>query len=364
MKVSVKFFEKFFTILLVAGWTFLSFQARAATLTDVSIILSDDTPMVSSNHTVSFKVATDSALKQIDFRWRKSVSDSTKPGNMDLTSASGAIVSGLNSELWSFNNSSSSSGILRMTSVDGEELTAGDQINFIFSDITNPEIGDCTTTGAIFDECYVDFTTYSDAGITIVDSGGISYTIRDIPEVTFSISGVAENTVTNGITTSIATSFNQINYGNLKMREARYAAQELYVKTTAPNGYVVKMKLDGYMQGLMPNNKIDPFAATNASWTTPQLWSHPYGTEANTDSGWIGANSSDHRIDDILGSGTNWTSGAGKFGPVSSTSHIVMASPGKDYGTSAYVTYAIEVNQYQPVDSYAGIIVYNVMPTY
>lgn len=352
-----KFFEKFFTILLV-GWIFLVLPAQAATLTDMTISLSTDAPKVSSNHTISFKVATTAKLKQIDFRWRKSVADSNKPGNLSLTSASGTIVSGLDTGLWSFDNASASTGTLKMTSVDGEDTTTGDQVNFIFSNITNAEIGDCTTTGTIYDQCYIDFATYSDAGITLVDSGMISYTIQDIPSVSFSVSGVSANTTTNGITTSVSTTYDRIDFGNLKIREVKYAAQELYMKTTAPNGYVVKMKLDGYLQGLMPNNKIDPFADTNVSWDTPQNWNHPYGTEANTDSGWVGANTSDQRV------GTNWANGANKFGPVSSTAHNVMLSTSKDYGTSAYVTYAIEVNQYQPVDSYAGSIVYEVIPTY
>ena len=143
-------------------------------------------------------------------------------------------------------------------------------------------------------------------------------------------------------------------------------AQKLHVKTTAPHGYLVTMKLDGYIQGLDPNNQITPFLPVNGAWNSPQEWVSPEG-DTNSGSGWVGANTSDRRIDQYLSLTNIWSAGngAGKFGPVSSTAHPVMYSNTRDRsGTDVYVTYGIEANENQLPDAYAGIVQYNLLATY
>jgi hypothetical protein len=41
-----------------------------------------------------------------------------------------------------------------------------------------------------------------------------------------------------------------------------------------------------------------------------------------------------------------------------------MESTDVDAGTDAYVTYAMEINDRQPTDTYIGTLVYNVTATY
>lgn len=176
-------------------------------------------------------------------------------------------------------------------------------------------------------------------------------------QIEFTIEGVSSGATNNGVTTTSETTYNRVDFGKLDFGEPEYAAQKLTIKCNAVHGYTVKVKLDGYIQGLYPANKIDPFGATNVSWETPQSWVGPDGDTPNSDTGWIGANTSDMRV-------SGWSSTSGKFGPISSTAHTVMYHNDQDSGTSAYVSYAMEVNQLQPPDSYAGELIYSVVPTY
>jgi hypothetical protein len=202
---------------------------------------------------------------------------------------------------------------------------------------------------AIFDQVKIRKYTATEPAVTV---------LAEPASLSFTVDGVASGETHNGITTSIGTQYDEINFGNLQMNDPKFAAQKLTVSTTAANGYRVYVKIDGYLQGLMPANKIDPFAALNASWTAPQVWSSPTGTENNSDSGWVGANTSDMRV-------VGWASASGKFGPLSSTNHVVMqSSSSDDVGTSIYVSYGIEVNGYQPADRYMGQIIYSIVPTY
>lgn len=174
-------------------------------------------------------------------------------------------------------------------------------------------------------------------------------------ELSFSISAVGANTVTNAITTSVASSTYALPFSNLTLNTPKYAAHSLYVSTNASGGYLVTAQLLNYMQGLYPGNNIDPFVAP---WSNPTTWTEPTGTTPNDNTGWIGANTSDSRV-------ANWQTGtAEKFGGLTSSAVTVMSSSGADAGTTAYVTYAVEVNTYQPSDLYTGSIVYNIVPIY
>jgi hypothetical protein len=177
------------------------------------------------------------------------------------------------------------------------------------------------------------------------------------PSLSLSIEGVGAGTITNGVSTTIASEYNTLPFGHLSVNTPKYVAHKLTVSSNSNYGYTVSMLLVNYMQGNNPLNDIDPFAATNVTWNTPQVWSSPTGSIPNVNTGWIGGNTSDTRI-------SGWGDGAGKFGPVSTLAYNVMYSSVADSGTSAYVTYVMETNVFQPPDLYSGILIYNLLPTY
>lgn len=339
---------------------------KAGDLTDMSISLADQRPNNTTNVTVNFKPATTNTLKRINFYFVRATDNSNEPVTQDLTGVSLSSVSGLTWGNWNLDTSGSSNGSLYLKYTDGEQVNSGTSVSVTFASMHMAELGDCTVNDMIYDNCWVNIITYSDDGNTIVDNGGVGYMIQDTPELTFNITGVASDVIVNGITTTKASNYNEIDFGVLNINTPVFMSHKLFVKTTAPHGYVVTMKLDGYIQGLDPNNQITPFLPTNGAWNSPQEWESPEG-DTNSDSGWIGANITDGRVDDYLNLYQIWSAGngSGKFGPVSSTAHPVMYSGERDRdGSEEYTTFGIEVNENQLPDSYAGTLIYNIFVTY
>ncbi|MEI6498714.1 MAG: hypothetical protein WCO23_02000 [bacterium] len=343
-----------------------NYTIHAGELSDMSATIDPVNPLTTSSHTISFTPNTTKKIKQIDFQYGKKTGNELKPASLRLTSAELSIDDGLTPSLWALDALSAGTGLLKLASVEGQDLGPSNPISITFTGIYNPEIGECSSSHSLMDSCAIFIKTYSDAGTLLTDYGQVNYEMRDDVSLSFAIEGVSSGVATNGMTTTTATDSDMINFGRLDMLTPKLAAQKLTISTTAPNGYRVSVKTDGYLQGLFPANKIDPFGDYNVAWNAPKVWTHPWGTEPNSDTAWFGANTSDARIDSCLGLYNVWSNGYGsaKYGPISTTRHAVMCSEQKDYGTSAYVTYNIEVSEIQPPDTYIGTIVYDVLPVY
>lgn len=189
---------------------------------------------------------------------------------------------------------------------------------------------------------------------TVATNSWLIIRLEEYPMLSFTLAGVAADTLTNGITTTMASAVDELDFGFLTYGQPKYLAHQLTVVTNASEGYEVTVRLINYVQGGYPANNIDPFPAT---WGSPQTWYEPDGTTANQNTGWIGANTSDTRV-------TGWSDGSGKFGPLDNVSRLVMYSSTLDDGSSHYVTYAMEVNNHQPTDLYVGGLQYSVLPIY
>ncbi len=194
----------------------------------------------------------------------------------------------------------------------------------------------------------------SASGTTTLTSSRLIIILHAYPELTFKVEGVPGNTATNGITTTGNSQATSLAFGALQPATVQYLAHKLTARTTASSGYSVTTKFLYTLQGNYPANQIVDFPHT---WNESHSWYTPTGTSPNVNTGWFGANTSDTRV-------PNWSNASGKFGSVGTTSQKVMQSAGIDSGTSAYVTYALEINSRQPTDTYSGTIVYNITAIY
>lgn len=192
-----------------------------------------------------------------------------------------------------------------------------------------------------------------------ISSDGQTFTLdTQDPSLTFTVTGIGANTTNNGITTSVESTPNTLPFQSLSLNEPKYMAQQLHVVTNAANGFYVYMKLDSTLQGNYPANNIDPFSATGVSWSNPISWTSPTSTTINENTAWVGANTSDTNV-------PGWGNASNKFGPLTDTNQIVMYSSDEVVdGSTAVVSFAIEVNIYQPADIYSGILQYTVLPVY
>jgi hypothetical protein len=352
------------TSLLLILVLLLSFRTPpltwAASFTALTLTLNNSTAnAVAVTHTVQFTVATGEVLQQIHFRYATTSGGTSKPSSLGLGNASLGALTGLG-ENWNLDTGGAASGLLILTRATPVPLESGTNASVALQNITNSAINDCEPANSdLTDTCYLAVTSYSDEGVTVVDSGETTYTVRADPTLSLTLEGVASEETHNGITTTVSSSGLNLAFGRLKARTPQYMAHRLTVSTNAPHGYRVYLRWHNGLRGSYTDGEIDPFGATNASWETPQPWQSPDGNTPNADTGWFGANTSDTRV-------THWESNTqGKFGPVSAIPHVVAQSDGPDEaGTTVYVSYALEVNDAQPSDYYSGTIEYSVQPTY
>lgn len=311
-------------------------------------------------HTISFNAATTSDIQQINIRFATDGTGTTKPANLDISAATLGIITGLGAADWSLNLSSQGTGSLKIQSTSAVRVNSGDEVSINLNNITNHLINDCQPgNDTLTDTCYVQAKTYSDAGETEIDSGYTTYTVEEDPLMSLEVVGITSGQTHNGITTTNDSTSTKLEYGLLSPGSAKYAAHQLAIRTNAPHGYKVYAKLADGFRGSYYDTEIDPFGATNATWTTPQYWSSPDGTAANINTGWFGANTTDIRV-------AGWSGNtSGKFGPFSSIAHLVAQSDGPDKtGSTIYVSYAVEINSQQPADQYMGEIIYDVQTNY
>jgi hypothetical protein len=345
--------------------------AFAAQLTNIKDTLSNPRPNpASSSHTFEFTVTTGSAtFEEIQFQYCILPSGTcTAPAGLTTTAASKGTITGLTTADWSLENDAAGVPILQHTG-GGENIASEAVLSLGLDAITNSSITACQSTKSDTDTCYIRITTCNDLGCDVsedLDTGIVSYTTieaitvtaRVDPTFSFTVAAVAAGTVSNGVTTSVASTYSTLPFSNLTAGTPVYAAHRLNCITNTEEGYTVTMNMVTQMSGVYGGN-IDPFAGATVTWSNPIAWTEPTGTTPNTDTGWIGANTTDN---DVAG----WTGAdSAEFGPVNDSSNQVMNSTSSDNGNvSVYVSYAIEVNVYQPADTYTGTLVYNALPTY
>jgi hypothetical protein len=305
-------------------------------------------------------------MRQINFKFSETAAPGgLTPDSMDSTSATKGTLTGLTTGNWSLVAGSNGTPQLRHTGI-GEGVSTNTLMNLTLQGITNHDIGaaDCDLDAEpSSDTCFIRLSIYSDYGTTLVDEGVATYTVvssvtvsaRVDPSFTFGISAVAADQVRNQITTSVASTYSSLPFSNLQANTPKYAAHKLNVTTNTQGGYTIYAKLTTAMTGSYSQNNIDPFIGP---WGTPTTWTQPTGTTPNTNTGWLGANTTDGDI-------SGWSGAVQKFGGISTSNNAVMSGTASDDGTSAvYVTYGIEANVFQPADTYTGYLIYTALPKY
>lgn len=355
----IRFTQSFLTLLFFITSTLFPQSAGAANLTNPKDVLSDNHVKATNvTHTLSFTTDTPSAIQHIDIRFSNDENGNTRPLNLNLVSASLQSITGLGGG-WTLDASSAFSGLIELSRSDPTPIGDGTNVSIAIGGITNSDLGDCQTTFTLEDTCYITITTFSDqAGTNAVDSAKTTYTVTEDPSLTLEISGVEAGETANGITTTIGSNATTLPFGRLQPNQVKYIAHKITVKTNAPRGYTVYAYLAEPIKGQISQKMISPFGGTNATWLTPQAWETPTGETAGSNTGWLGANTTDSRI-------TGWTGANQKFGPISTDPHPVVYSGSSDRnGTEVTVTYALGVNNAQPADFYTGNILYDIQPSY
>src|SRR3989344_2936903 len=171
--------------------------------------------------------------------------------------------------------------------------------------------------------------------------------------LSFSISGLATSTVTEGGTTAVGTTPTQTSFMTITPGTGKTAAQQLSVTTNAENGYQVFLGTDGRFTASVGD--IPDVESTNA---VPLDWATAC---PGTLSGCFGY----HAGDDTLGAGSTRFLMNDTYAPFASTTlEEVMYNSGPVTADVANMVYRLDVGEAPPAGSYSVRLIYLVVPTF
>jgi hypothetical protein len=341
------------------------FTAEAATLLNVSDLLSDSAPSADSDHSISFEIPAGSAglgtgdTIVVDF-----------DNNFNLT---GVVVGDVDLEVntvdedlatdWNvtFNVPNSS---ITFTSVNGT-INAGDVVEVLVGTVANGGTNQIANPAAT-SSYTIEITAGDDSAATevaIVDNVTVTADVDTIFD--FIISGLPAGFTVNGDTTTLPGTTTTIPFGTLDVNTPEVIGQELRVITNAINGFSVTVETN---QQLTASNGaiIDSFAnGTNINAGAATAWTSPTGN-INSSSTWghWGMTSDDAN----LTNGDEY--GASLYSAVLTTPQEVFYNPGVTNGITANVgstsvAYRAEIMSFQEAaDDYTATLTYIATPTF
>ena len=167
------------------------------------------------------------------------------------------------------------------------------------------------------------------------------------------ISGLATSTVTEGITTTIATEANAIAFGRIIFDTSSYAAQRFTVTTNATQGYQILALED---QDMIAENggTILGVAASN---TTPLAWGTGCSTAASGCWGYHGGDAS-------LAGGSARFAADDTWAGLETIGREVVYSSGPVTDESTDIVYRLHVRPTQLSGNYQQRLIYIVVPTF
>lgn len=329
--------------------------AQAANFEDISDLLTDSHPSVTSGHTITFTIpASGTALADGD----------------DLTiTLEGFTVTGVNNTNTSVTVAGTPDadptigGVGEVITISNVAASAGDTIVVAIDDgvITNPVAGS-------YD---VSIATPNDSGktmVAIIDHVTVSASVDT--SFVFTVDGLASTSpAVNGATLTGDSTATLLDYGELTAGNAEVLGQELTVTTNALNGFAVTVESDGNLRSANGAD-IDNFddgsdvADVGTQWNSPT----PDIDDENTWGHW-GLTTDDG---DLFSDGNYYTTdfASNDFIAASTSPRVVFAHSGPSDGTtvdkgSTTVAYQVEISALQEAaDDYTAILTYIATPTF
>lgn len=398
--------RKHFHKLLAAVITFMTvvgfyMPAKAALMGEAQVELSNPKPATSSKYIFSANLGSTHNVKAIKMTWLTAATGGATPNGLSTNSPDIYEVSANLGEDtdWTSDFTHMGDGYATMVNNAQGSLNSGVTISWTLDGIVNPNLTQrgsgtpgCTSTNNAgtgngnlsTGTCFILIQTYNNVNMTandLKDNVTITYAVTtDVtmsakvdPALTFVVSAVADNTAVadaNGTSsTTNASTYNTLDFETLTPNAIRLLAHSLTVRTNANNGYLVYGHMTTPLTGTSVNtNNIDPYTGNPgdgaASETAPNEWTSPTSTTKNVNSGYLGYNTTERDITGVTWDSDLWAP-LDDGDPTATTPHYFMESAGQDDGlTATVISYALEVDVYQPSDSYQGVLQYSVVPKY
>jgi hypothetical protein len=369
LRTKMKFLTSFLLVILLVLPPLVNFyvsKANAGTFTNAKLLINNSQAGATGvTYTGQFTASVSTAIQRITIQFCTTASGiCTTPSGMTTTSAGGRTT---NINGTSPSDTFGGNGTLRtdFTAVTQSPLA----ISYSVTNITNPS--------TINNTSYARITTYSDAGVTQIDSVTVAFAVLDTnsiavsatvdPNFTFTVARAVTGAVDGGSGEAInvsTTTNNSIPFGSLNSNTASVSAHDITVTTNAGSGYTVTASQSAQPGAPVPaltsgSNDIDNFTGSNAS---PASWSNPAGSTANSSTGYFGYTTNDATL--CTGTPNRFTSGGPKYAGFSTTGAEVACSNLPITSDTTRVGWKLAINAVQPAGSYTGTIILVATPTY
>ncbi len=336
--------------------------------TTASLSISDSRAGATSvTYVFSFTATQSAGIKQVDLQMC-----TTASGTCTAPTGFGVGATNLQSnsiEGTTFTTSGPSANHYRITI--GTTVTQSPlSTSMTFTGTTNPTTINTTFFGRI--------TTYSDAGITVLDTAVVAAATLNTtslavsasidPTLSFSIAGVglsANVDAGSGPKTTVITTATSIPFGTVVTGSTNIAAHDVTIITNAGSGFTVSLKTLADPPLVSGSYNIDKFCGETANTcvnTSPQSWSTPAGAVANANTGYFGYTTNDSTL--CTFTAARFTSGGPKFAGPETIPYEVDCNPAGVITETKRLGWRMEVNGAQPAGSYTGTIILVATPTY
>ena len=170
--------------------------------------------------------------------------------------------------------------------------------------------------------------------------------------LTFTVSGIASTTATEGVVTDVDTTATAIPFGHVFFDNEVEAAQRLTVTTNAASGYRVYLM---QRQGLLaPAAEINPFSGTNPS---PLDWDSGCPPATPSCYGY-------HSGEDVLAGGSTRFAVNDSFARLEEAPYEVAYSSGPSSNRTTDVVYKIEARNNEDSGDFSSSVLYIVVPIF
>lgn len=209
-------------------------------------------------------------------------------------------------------------------------------------------------SGAIANTAYFFRLVNVTASSTVPTNTGETYPslVTEGATLSFTVSGIASTTATEGIVTDVDTTATAIPFGQVYYDNEVEAAQRLTVTTNAGSGYrVFVLQRQNLLDG---GGEIDPFAGTNPS---PLDWNSGCPPAAPSCYGY-------HSGEDVLAGGSTRFAANDTYARLESEPYEIAYSSGPATSRTTDVVFRIEARNNEDSGNFASALLYIVVPIF
>ncbi len=328
--------------------------ANAATLSSVSVALSDPRPSVSSNYSFTGSGVTLSAIKCIKEVYATTATGSTAPtgisttGGVTLSASSNYIPTPAS---WTLANGTN--GTVTLTNASGETPASASARTVILNGITNSSVVDANYWLTITTYGSTDCATspVDTAQVQFINTNGSTLSLTIDNTLSFTVNAVGSSASCDGTTTTAASTATTIPFGTATASSNNVVCQDLTAATNATNGYTIYTRYTAKPTNAISQTIADWTGSNTAPTTFSAAGTEAYGYTTN---------------DAVLGTGTanRFVNGGQKWAAETTGNAEVAYEAAGVTSTTYRIGHQVGISLTTHPGTYSTTIIYTCTPIY